>query len=89
MLLREGHFAIFVYLYLCNKTLNCRTKAATLLFLLQIGGLGGFMQTFISEVLANVRATVAGLGGNGLVAYRMTQCVLMCNPHKNQVKTTQ
>lgn len=43
------------------------------------------MQSFIAEVLANVRATVAGLGGNGMVAYRMTECVLMCNPHKNQV----
>lgn len=52
----------------------------------EIGGLGGFMQTFIAEVLANVRATVVGLGGNGLVAYRMTQCVLMCNPHKNQAQ---
>lgn len=52
----------------------------------EIGGLGGFMQTFIAEVLANVRATVSGLGGNGLLAYRMTQCVLMCNPHKNQAQ---
>ncbi|XP_076116321.1 C2 domain-containing protein 5-like isoform X2 [Mytilus galloprovincialis] len=52
----------------------------------EIGGLGGFMQSFIAEVLANVRATVAGLGGNGMVAYRMTECVLMCNPHKNQAQ---
>ena len=43
------------------------------------------MQTFIAEVLANVRATVSGLGGNGLVAYRMTECLLVSNPHKNQV----
>ena len=43
------------------------------------------MQTFVAEVMANVRANVASLGGNGLVSYRMNQCVLMCNPHKNQV----
>lgn len=43
------------------------------------------MQMFIAEVMANVRANVASLGGNGLVSYRMNQCVLMCNPHKNQV----
>lgn len=40
---------------------------------------------FVAEVMANVRANVASLGGNGLVSYRMNQCVLMCNPHKNQV----
>lgn len=39
---------------------------------------------FVAEVMANVRANVASLGGNGLVSYRMNQCVLMCNPHKNQ-----
>nr|XP_022293982.1 C2 domain-containing protein 5-like isoform X2 [Crassostrea virginica] len=50
----------------------------------EIGGQGGFMQTFVAEVMANVRANVASLGGNGLVSYRMNQCVLMCNPHKNQ-----
>ncbi|XP_062605488.1 C2 domain-containing protein 5-like isoform X3 [Saccostrea cucullata] len=50
----------------------------------EIGGQGGFMQTFVAEVMANVRANVASLGGNGLVSYRMNQCVLMCNPRKNQ-----
>ncbi|XP_021377240.1 C2 domain-containing protein 5-like isoform X2 [Mizuhopecten yessoensis] len=50
----------------------------------EMGGDGGFMQTFIAEVLANVRASVAALGGNGLVAYRMSQCVLLSNPQKNQ-----
>lgn len=52
---------------------------------MQVGGQGGFMQMFVAEVMANVRANVASLGGNGLVSYRMNQCVLMCNPHKNQV----
>lgn len=50
----------------------------------EVGGQGGFMQMFVAEVMANVRANVASLGGNGLVSYRMNQCVLMCNPHKNQ-----
>ena len=43
------------------------------------------MQAFIAEVLSNVRANVSALGGNGLVTYRMSHCVLLCNPHKNQV----
>ncbi|XP_048766244.1 C2 domain-containing protein 5-like isoform X2 [Ostrea edulis] len=50
----------------------------------EVGGQGGFMQTFVAEVMANVRANVASLGGNGMVSYQMNQCVLMCNPHKNQ-----
>ncbi|XP_067655808.1 C2 domain-containing protein 5-like isoform X2 [Haliotis asinina] len=48
------------------------------------GGLGGFVQTAVAEVMAIVRAHVASLGGNALVAYRMTHCVLYSNPHKNQ-----
>ena len=43
------------------------------------------MQKFIMEVLAIVRAHVSSLGGNALVAYNLTQCVLLTNEHKNQV----
>ena len=50
-----------------------------------MGGVCGFMHAFLAEVLSIVRANVASLGGNALVAYKMTQCVLMSNPHKNQV----
>lgn len=49
------------------------------------GGLNGFVQGFMTEVLAIVRAHVASLGGNAVVAFQMTQCVLLHNPHKNQV----
>ncbi|XP_057366320.1 C2 domain-containing protein 5-like isoform X1 [Daphnia carinata] len=48
------------------------------------GGLSGFMQSFITEVLGIVRAHVSALGGNAMVSYFMTQCVLLHNPHKNQ-----
>ncbi|WAR02424.1 C2CD5-like protein [Mya arenaria] len=50
----------------------------------EVGGVCGFMQKFITEVLAIVRAHVSSLGGNALVAYNMTQCVLLNNEHKNQ-----
>ena len=49
------------------------------------GGLNGFMHSFLSEVFAIVRAHVAGLGGNAMVSLHLTQCVLLHNPHKNQV----
>ena len=52
---------------------------------LKAGGVCGFMQKFITEVLAIIRAHVSSLGGNALVAYNMTQCVLLSNEHKNQV----
>ncbi|KAK3753879.1 hypothetical protein RRG08_006266 [Elysia crispata] len=48
------------------------------------GGIGGFLQSFILEVKAIVRAHVVALGGNALVAYNMSQSVLDDNPHKNQ-----
>ncbi|BFZ04098.1 hypothetical protein BsWGS_07137 [Bradybaena similaris] len=50
----------------------------------ECGGVGGFMQSFILEVKAIARAHVAALGGNALVAYNMSQCMLENNPHKNQ-----
>ena len=52
----------------------------------QEGGLSGFMQSFVTEVLAIVRAHVSALGGNAMVSYFMTECVLLHNPHKNQVR---
>ncbi|XP_037567735.1 C2 domain-containing protein 5-like [Dermacentor silvarum] len=48
------------------------------------GGLNGFVQGFMTEILAIVRAHVASLGGNAVVAFQMTQCILLHNPHKNQ-----
>ncbi|RUS91136.1 hypothetical protein EGW08_001049 [Elysia chlorotica] len=48
------------------------------------GGIGGFLQSFILEVKAIVRAHVLALGGNALVAYNMGQSVLDDNPQKNQ-----
>lgn len=37
------------------------------------------------EVLAIVRAHITALGGNAMVAFFMTKCVLLHSPHKNQV----
>lgn len=52
---------------------------------MQSGGLSGFMGSFVTEVLALVRAHVAALGGNAMIAYFMSECVLLHNPYKNQV----
>lgn len=49
------------------------------------GGLSGFIHSFVTEALAILRAHVAALGGNALVAYFMTKCILNHNLHKNQV----
>ncbi|CAE1268186.1 C2 domain-containing protein 5 [Acanthosepion pharaonis] len=50
----------------------------------EMGGPCGFMQSFVSEVKAIVRAHVGALGGNAMVAYKMNECILLNNPHKNQ-----
>lgn len=55
-------------------------------FILQEGGLNGFMHSFLAEVMAICRAHVAALGGNALVAYKLTECIIEDNLHKNQVK---
>ncbi|XP_051159137.1 C2 domain-containing protein 5 [Leptopilina boulardi] len=47
------------------------------------GGISGFTHSFVNEVLAIVRAHVTSLGGNAMVAFFMTQCVLLHSPHKN------
>ncbi len=52
----------------------------------QSGGLSGFMHSFVAEVMAICRAHVAALGGNTLVAYQMSECVLDDHLHKNQVQ---
>ncbi|XP_076262270.1 C2 domain-containing protein 5 isoform X2 [Rhynchophorus ferrugineus] len=48
------------------------------------GGLSGFIHSFVTEVLAIVRSHVTALGGNALVAFFMTECVLNHSLHKNQ-----
>ncbi|XP_054709900.1 C2 domain-containing protein 5-like [Uloborus diversus] len=48
------------------------------------GGLNGFIQSFVAETLAIVRAHVSALGGNAMVAFHMTEFILLHNPHKNQ-----
>ena len=48
------------------------------------GGLNHFIQLFIGEVHAIVRAQVLALGGNALTSFRMNKMVLLDSPHKNQ-----
>ena len=50
----------------------------------EYGGLSGFMHCFFTEVLALTRAHVQSLGGNALVSFKMNECVLLDNPHRNQ-----
>ncbi|XP_069819992.1 C2 domain-containing protein 5 isoform X9 [Dendropsophus ebraccatus] len=50
------------------------------------GGVSGFLNTFICEVFAMVRAHVAALGGNAVVSYIMKQCVFMEYTNKNQAQ---
>ncbi|XP_037944747.1 C2 domain-containing protein 5 isoform X2 [Teleopsis dalmanni] len=48
------------------------------------GGISGFVHGFITELLAVVRAHIAGLGGNAMVSFYMTELILVDNQHKNQ-----
>uniref|UniRef100_A0A8D8LCW9 C2 domain-containing protein 5 n=1 Tax=Cacopsylla melanoneura TaxID=428564 RepID=A0A8D8LCW9_9HEMI len=50
----------------------------------QSGGLSGFVHSFVTEVLAILRAHVTALGGNAMVSYTMTHCILLNNQGKNQ-----
>ena len=44
------------------------------------------MQQFLTDAQAIARAHVAAMGGNGLVTYRINECVLLENPMKNQAR---
>lgn len=50
----------------------------------ELGGVSGFLHTFITEVLAVVRAYTTALGGNALASFYITELMLQDNPHKNQ-----
>lgn len=52
----------------------------------EIGGISGFVHSFITDVLAVIRAHVTALGGNAMVAFFMTELILVDNLHKNQVR---
>lgn len=52
----------------------------------EVGGLDCFVQSLITEVLAVIRAHVSCLGGNAILAYFLSHCVLLHNPHKNQAQ---
>ncbi|KRG01645.1 uncharacterized protein Dmoj_GI22687, isoform B [Drosophila mojavensis] len=48
------------------------------------GGISGFVHSFITELLAVVRAHIASLGGNAMVSFYLTELILFDNQHKNQ-----
>lgn len=48
------------------------------------GGLNVFMQAFLAEAQAVLRAHVLAIGGNALVSYQLNEIVLLDNPHKHQ-----
>lgn len=50
------------------------------------GGICGFVHGFITELLAVVRAHVTAVGGNAMIAFYMTELILVDNPHKNQAQ---
>lgn len=58
---------------------------ASIVLLFQDGGLNVFMQVFLAEAQAILRAHVQALGGNALVSYQLNEIVLLDNPHKHQV----
>jgi len=48
------------------------------------GGLNVFMQAFVAEAQAILKAHVLAIGGNALVSYQLNEIVLLDNPHKHQ-----
>ncbi|XP_050317871.1 C2 domain-containing protein 5 isoform X1 [Bactrocera neohumeralis] len=48
------------------------------------GGISGFVHSFITELLAVVRAHISALGGNAMVSFYMSELILVDNQHKNQ-----
>jgi hypothetical protein len=87
LLLMESYLTLFTFLFLLLVYLMriCHNKIKDHLLTLQEGGLNGFMHSFLAEVMAICRAHVAALGGNALVAYQLTECIIEDNVHKNQV----
>ena len=51
----------------------------------EVGGISGFVNSFICESYSIVRSHVNALGGNAVVSYFMSEFVLMHSVHKNQV----
>jgi len=52
----------------------------------EVGGISGFVNSFICESYSIVRSHVNALGGNAVVSYFMSEFVLMHSVHKNQAQ---
>ncbi len=61
-----------------------------LLFLLDVtrqqpGGANNFVSNFLSDVIAVVKSHAMGIGGNAVVNFFLSECLLTTHSHKNQV----
>jgi len=52
----------------------------------ETGGLATFIQGFMSEVLGILRSHTQALGGNAVISFFMSECLLSHQPHKNQAQ---
>jgi len=52
----------------------------------ETGGLATFVQGFMSEVLGILRSHTQALGGNAVISFFMSECMLNYQPHKNQAQ---
>ena len=71
------------YMMYCNCNTHIQRCVKSLFY---VYGLSRFLHSFVIEVLAIVHAHVTALGGNAMVEYYMSECVLYHNAHKKQIR---
>uniref|UniRef100_A0A094ZMN1 C2 domain-containing protein 5 n=1 Tax=Schistosoma haematobium TaxID=6185 RepID=A0A094ZMN1_SCHHA len=56
------------------------------LFMLQVGGISGFLHTSLAEVQAVVGAHTTSLGGNALLSYHLSEVIVLRPTSRNQAQ---